>query len=62
VFEDGVVVCLLGKLGQSSTASATVIVRPTTAGSAVIQSNVSANQPEALTEDNSVEIRVEVGN
>ena len=59
-FEDGAVVCLLGRLSQAEVASASITVRPTVPGAATFEANVSANQPEALPDDNSVEETVNV--
>ncbi|MSU62969.1 MAG: hypothetical protein EXS31_11350 [Pedosphaera sp.] len=53
-FEDGVVVCLLGRLSRAEAASVSIAVRSSAAGSATLEANVSANQPEAVSEDNSV--------
>ena len=54
-FEDGDIVCVLGRLSRSEAASVSVTIRPTQAGAAALALNVSANQPEAVSEDNSVQ-------
>ncbi len=60
LFEDGDVVCLLGRLSRAETASVSITVRPTTSGGAILQSTVSANQPEAVSDDNSARKAVDV--
>jgi hypothetical protein len=60
-FEDGVVVCGLGQLLHADAATATIVASPTGAGPARVEASVSANQPEAVPEDNVAELTVEVG-
>lgn len=56
VYEEGVVICFLGKLSQSGTASASIVLRWNTEPTASIFTSVSPNQPEARTDDNAATI------
>ncbi len=53
VFEDGTVICFLGQLSRSETKTVTITIKPEKAGEVTIFGSVSANQPEAVTENNS---------
>jgi uncharacterized repeat protein (TIGR01451 family) len=60
VFEDGVVICSLGSLTHTDTATVVIVTKPNALGSADVITSVSPNQPEAVTTDNSITTTVEV--
>ncbi|MSU62580.1 MAG: hypothetical protein EXS31_09310 [Pedosphaera sp.] len=59
-FGEGVVVCRPGRLSRADSSRVSIAVRPTLAGAAALELNVSANQPEAVSGDNSVQHTVVV--
>ncbi len=56
IFDDGAILCFLGGLSQTDSVQATITLRADRATNAAIVANVSANQAEAVVDDNTVEL------